>query len=192
MASKRTADGGRAQIIEAARCLFAGNGFHQTNMAELAARASVSVGQIYRLYAHKTDIIAAIIQIDADQRLAELQVISDAALSKAMPIRDAFEELARTVLNQGGEALTFQILAEGHRDANVAAVIARLCERYRELLRGMALLANDSLEGDRLACAGEILLSCLFGLGNRELSRPDLSVDDTARLAADFFLAALR
>ena len=50
---------GRARIMDAARTLFSSNGFHQTSMAQLATAAQVSVGQIYRLFKGKEDVIEA-------------------------------------------------------------------------------------------------------------------------------------
>ena len=57
---------GKERILEAARTLFDSHGFHQSSMAELAVAAQVSVGQIYRLFKGKEDIIAAIVQADYD------------------------------------------------------------------------------------------------------------------------------
>lgn len=189
---RQTGDGGRAWVIAAARRFFARKGFHQTGMAELARHARVSIGQIYRLFASKSDIIIAIVQEDADRRLADLRaILSD--VSAGRPVRDAIEEIAVRALhddeNEG--ALYFEIFAEGFRNPVAGDVIGQLCEQYRILLRELALHANPELDSSRLAGAEEMLLSCLFGLGNRCLSRPALSAEWTASLATDFICTAL-
>ncbi len=190
--TKRARDGGRSRIVAAARHFFAQKGFHQTGMAELAARAEVSIGQVYRLFTNKSDIIIAIVQEDADQRLAEMDEVNAAVGDGRLSIREGIEKIVSNALGQGGEALTFEILAEGSRNPQAGDVIGRFCERYRKILRELALHANPRLDGDRLAAAEEILLACLFGLGNRALSRPTLPLAQTAKLTSDFIYVALQ
>jgi TetR/AcrR family transcriptional regulator, repressor for uid operon len=190
--TKRSADGGRAKVIEAARSLFQECGFHQTRMAELSERAGVSVGQIYRLFASKAEMIAAIIAEDTDARIARLEQIHQAVVSGACSAREGLRTAALDALNQGEQALTFEILAEGFRNPEIGEEIGDLCDRYRAILREIILSAEASIEGDRLAAAEEMLLAILFGLGNRTLSRPPLSAEVTADYAADMVLAMLR
>lgn len=180
-------------MIAAARYLFARKGFHQTGMAELAERARVSIGQVYRLFASKSDIIIAIVQEDANRRLTDLGEILS-GVTAGRPVQDAIEDIAaRTLHEDGGEgALYFEIFAEACRNPAAGEVIGRLCDQYRALLRELALHANPDLAGARLAGAEEMLLSCLFGLGNRCLSRPTLSMEGTASLTADFICSALQ
>lgn len=66
---------GKERILEAARTLFDSHGFHQSSMAELAVAAQVSVGQIYRLFKGKEDIIAAIVQADYDERCMHMDAL---------------------------------------------------------------------------------------------------------------------
>lgn len=190
---RRTGDGGRSWVIAAARRFFSQKGFHQTPMTELAEEAGVSMGQVYRLFASKSDIIIAIVQEDADRRLAQLRKIL-ASVEAGRPVRDAIEEIVDRVLCEGEneEALSFEIFAEGYRNSSAGMVIGHLCEEFRALLRELALHANPALDGDRLAGAEEILLSCLLGLGNRSLSRPTLSREKAAGLASDFIYSALQ
>ena len=58
------AEARREKLIEAARALFAENGFHATGMAEIARRSGIAVGQIYRDFAGKEDIVAEIVTRD--------------------------------------------------------------------------------------------------------------------------------
>src|SRR3546814_7605970 len=68
----------RARIVDAARRLFGSKGFYATTTAELAEEASVSVGQIYRLFTDKDDVILAIVAENVSVRLAEMHSIFDA------------------------------------------------------------------------------------------------------------------
>src|SRR6476646_1930952 len=49
----------RAQILDAAIICFAKRGFHQTSMHDVSAEAGISVGLIYRYFANKEAVIAA-------------------------------------------------------------------------------------------------------------------------------------
>lgn len=189
--TRRSEDGGRTKVVAAARKLFQQKGFHQTAMAELSEQSEVSVGQIYRLFTSKSEMISAIIRQDTDERIKRLAEIRDAVASGACSARDGFRRASVEVLQQEAEALTFEILAEGFRNAAVGAEIGLLCERYRAVLREIVLAAGSAIEGPRLAAVEEMLLAILFGLGNRSLSRPVLSVEKTAEYAADMILAML-
>ncbi|TPG20045.1 TetR/AcrR family transcriptional regulator [Sphingomonas koreensis] len=181
----------RQRIVAAARHLFATQGFHQTAMADLASAAGVSVGQIYRLFAGKSDLILAIVHEDADDKLAEMTRLCDKVTSGEETVEAGFTQLAARALSKGDEALSFEILAEAHRNADVAATIAKLCGRYRSIIRELACAANPRLSDAELAAAEELLLAVMFGLGHRALSCPALSVEETAQQTARMILAAL-
>src|SRR3954466_366118 len=68
----------RAQILEAAMVCFAKRGFHQTSMHDISAEAGVSVGLIYRYFANKEAVIAAMADRHKEQTRALLQEASEA------------------------------------------------------------------------------------------------------------------
>ncbi|MBA4090004.1 MAG: TetR family transcriptional regulator [Sphingobium sp.] len=182
---------GRIRILAAARILFDSHGFHQTAMAELAVAAQVSVGQIYRLFKSKEDIIEALVHDDADQwcgEMAEIQMRMDAG---ELTIVDTFELLLLHTIDEKDEALSFDILAESFRNPAVADTIGAMCQRFRTYIRYFACAANDKLSGEALDAAEEMILACLFGLGHRSISRPRLSASSAARLTAEMIVTAL-
>lgn len=178
--------------MAAAKRLFATKGFHQTAMSELAAQAAISIGQIYRLFANKSEIIVAIVQEDASQRICEMTAIAGEVDAGKIEVRDAIMLILMGEVDRSDEALSFEILAEGHRSDVVAQTIGQLCETYRAVLRGFALRANPALDGEAQEAAEELLLACMFGLGHRALSRSRLSARETARRTAGMIYAALR
>lgn len=182
----------RDRILNAARDLFAANGFHQSAMAELATAAQVSVGQIYRLFKGKEDIIEAIVKSDMQERetmISNLQTRLDAG---EISIERTFELLLLEVMDDPHEALSFDILAEAFRNAPVRKTITDMCRGLRKSLGDFACVANPDLSGEALKSAEEIILACLFGLGHRSLSAPDISAERTAKRAAFMIVAALR
>ncbi|HEX8491147.1 MAG TPA: TetR/AcrR family transcriptional regulator [Chthoniobacterales bacterium] len=52
----------RTQILEAAIVCFAKHGFHQASMHDISAEAGISVGLIYRYFANKEAVIAAMVE----------------------------------------------------------------------------------------------------------------------------------
>lgn len=192
MADETQEDRGRDRVLRGARQLFAASGFHQAPMSELASVARVSVGQIYRLFASKSDIIAAIVEKDFNLRLAELESACADVEKGTAPIEEAFHDILLRTLSEGKDALSFEILAEAYRNPKVARLISDLCEQYRATLRRLACVANPDLTEERIEAAEELLLACLFGLGHRTLSRPSLSAEATATRVSEMVLAALR
>ncbi|MDO7835417.1 helix-turn-helix domain-containing protein [Sphingobium sp. HBC34] len=183
---------GRSRILAAARSLFDNYGFHQTSMAELAMAAQVSVGQIYRLFKSKEDIIEAIVHDDADQWCQDMEEIRTRLDAGERTIEETFEQLFRHSIDEEKEALSFDILAEGFRNPAVGATVSAMCVRFRSFIRYFACAANDRLSGEALDAAEEVTLACLFGLGHRSLSRPKLGAGSTARRSAQMLVAALR
>ncbi|MFJ6900669.1 TetR/AcrR family transcriptional regulator [Streptomyces hokutonensis] len=55
-------DARRAQIIEVARELFSQQGVSDTSMSDLVAASGMSMGSIYRYFASKDELIAAVVE----------------------------------------------------------------------------------------------------------------------------------
>tara|TARA_R110000868_G_scaffold10268_5_gene50295 strand:- start:626 stop:1234 length:609 start_codon:yes stop_codon:yes gene_type:complete len=183
---------GKARILTAARDLFDSHGFHQTSMAELAAAAQVSVGQIYRLFKGKEDIIEALVHADADEWCDDMAILRERLHAGLLSIEQTFEQLLLHTIDEKNEALSFDILAESFRNPAVGDTIANMCMRFRTYIRDFACAANPDLSGEALEGAEEVVLACMFGLGHRSLSRPQLSAAATATLSARMIIAALR
>ncbi|PZU59543.1 MAG: TetR family transcriptional regulator [Sphingobium sp.] len=179
------------QVVAAARHLFAARGFHQTAMADLAEEAGVSVGAIYRSFKGKADIITAIFAEDTRDRLEDIGPLPSRISAGLISVEDAIGMMVRKSLDGKDEALSFEILAEAHRNPEVARTITGMCNEFRTVFREITRMANPALDAIDLDAAEELLLACLFGLGHRLLSEPRLSVDETVRLATRMILAAL-
>ncbi|KMS57933.1 MULTISPECIES: TetR/AcrR family transcriptional regulator [Sphingobium] len=183
---------GRVRILAAARTLFDNHGFHQTAMAELAVTAQVSVGQIYRLFRSKEDIIEALVLDDADQWCAEMEDVQARLDSGELTVEATFKQLFIHTIDEKDEALSFDILAESFRNPAVADTIGAMCQRFRTYIRYFACAANDKLSGEALDAAEEMILACLFGLGHRSISRPRLPASSAAHWTAQMIVTALR
>lgn len=189
---KRGAEQSKARIMAAARDLFASHGFHQTSVAQLAESAQVSVGQIYRLFKGKEELIEALVKDDSDEWIDAMAALRIRADDGELTIEQIFGEALMHNVGAKDEALSFDILAESFRNPAVGETVAALCGRFRAILREFACIANPDLSGEALDAAEEMILACMFGLGHRSLSRPKLSAEITARRSAQMIVAALR
>ena len=161
-------------------------------MAELASAAKVSVGQIYRLFKNKEEIIGAIVDNDARGREAVMMQLRERFDAGDIDIERTLTLLFLGVMDHPHEGLSFDILAEAFRNPNVGTAIAAMCARFRQLLGEFACIANPGLSGEALTAAEEVMLACMFGLGHRTLSGAKLSAEIAAGRAAHMIVAALR
>src|SRR3546814_15297507 len=77
MSDQIRAEPPRERIIKAARKLFDAKGFHTTTTAEPAAEAAVSIGQIYRLFENKDDVVLALVEENTQSRVAQIRALFD-------------------------------------------------------------------------------------------------------------------
>jgi TetR/AcrR family transcriptional repressor of uid operon len=170
---------GQKRIVDAARHLYATKGFHRTSMAELAAAADVSVGLIYRLFTDKNALIKALVLEDSEAKEAELRALTDDVTSGRVTIEAGFEHLARHALAKGDEALSFDIMAEAHRNSDVADTIATLCLGFRSVVRELSCVANPLLTSEALdgaevrAWSSHAVAAASVGSRDREDHQPD-------------------
>lgn len=161
-------------------------------MADLAEDAGVSVGAIYRSFCGKAEIISAIILADTGEKFALLKADIDLVRSGEISAERAIERMILQWGSQRSDPLNHEIVAEGHRNPAVADMIAEACGQYRDLFRDLARIAAPDLSDTEIEGAAELLLACLFGVGNREFTRPVLDEAQTAATVARFILQALR
>lgn len=184
--------GARERIVAAARCLFSSRGFHQTAMADLAREAKVSVGAIYRSFDNKADIVRAIIDNDMERVLAELDALCDSLEAGQLTVEQAFETLILSQFAKKEEALSHEILAEAHRNADVAGTIGDFCGQCRATIGRMARVANPDMKAEDMEGTEELILACMFGFAHRNLAQPRLDNETTARIGSRLILNALR
>lgn len=155
----------RQRITNAARKLFVRNGFHATGMAQLARESGVAIGQIYRDFACKEDIVAALVTADCGRLMMyeELEVAIRAGDSTAV------RAWLRDFLDPGDERddarLFAEIVAESGRNPRIAAIFRTLHDQLREHLHAaLALLAPGPERAGRREVMTEALMTLSLGL----------------------------
>lgn len=150
-------------IITAARRCFRQYGFHAASMAQLAAEAQLSVGQIYRYFTNKDAIIQEMVKRIIDARLHDMLITSS---NLHLPELLAWRE----VNNEDDEALMLEVAAEATRNPRVAAMMkdadARMfshaCQKVARLYPGFS--------AERIRASVEILAVMVEGTSYRRLT----------------------
>jgi AcrR family transcriptional regulator len=151
----------RALILEVARTLFARNGFHGTGTTEIAAAAGCSEPIIYKHFASKQALFAAVLEECA----MEMTGMLDQTLVEHPDPLEAYATFARCIVSEPRfiEITRLRTLALSlvHEP-----VIHEALLRVSEMMRGRwtAILEEGQLKGTvRADIVAEHV--CLFGLG---------------------------
>jgi len=131
----------RALIIESAAALFVEKGFHLTSMRDIAGRAGISLGNLYNHFQGKTDIIAAIAALDAEEMAAHAEALDAAQPGEPDHVRKFIHAYFTGASNVGNAALAAEITAEAFRDPAVDQL-------FSEARLRIALALSHHLEGD--------------------------------------------
>jgi TetR/AcrR family fatty acid metabolism transcriptional regulator len=67
----------RNAILDAAEAVFADRGFHGARIQDIAASARIAVGTVYNHFAHKDDVLSALLEERSEELLAQLLARSD-------------------------------------------------------------------------------------------------------------------
>ena len=182
----------RDKLLAAARILFAEKGFHSSPMSELATRAGVSVGQIYRLFPGKDAIIRAMVEHDVLDDYRMLASISEQVEGGAMSSAEALEAFARLPLSRPDEGLIYEILAEAYRNPAIAELIAEVTQGFRLHIRRLVCAARPTFSGIQLEAAEDLLLSLHIGIANRDFSGSKLPLADAPSYYSRMLMGALQ
>jgi AcrR family transcriptional regulator len=121
-----------ARILVAARDVFAELGY-DASMEQIAARADVGVGTLYRRFPHKSDLLDAVVDAAKEQT----KDIATAVLAEVSPGEAVFEFLRRCVAVPSCWRATIarpprHVHRRGSALAEVAPLMQRILERSQE------------------------------------------------------------
>jgi TetR/AcrR family transcriptional regulator, repressor for uid operon len=118
----------QSRILDAAQRAFARSGLHQTTMADVAREANMTAGNLYRYYASKNAIAAAIAERDRQELATDF-----ARLNAGGSTIDGLVELGRKHLVEEPSfrmAMTMELWAEAARNPEMRAI----CTSFEETL----------------------------------------------------------
>jgi len=162
-APRNNAEMRRYRVIEAARKLFIANGFHATGIAQIAKESGVAVGQLYRDFSAKEDIVAAIVNSDCRSFLAAESLRVAIQNGDVAQVREWIHQLVTPDADAGDSRLFAEILAESARNQRIAAIFNATHRDVRELmLDALDMLApGEALATQREALCDVILIMSL-------------------------------
>ncbi|MFD5037359.1 TetR/AcrR family transcriptional regulator [Streptomyces sp. NPDC058378] len=179
--SQEHLDARRRQILAGAAHCFARNGFHGTSMQDVLKEVGLSAGAVYRYFAGKEDLIAAI----ADEAFANIRRAFEEAAEITPPptpdillgrvVRGVFEGQVYGMERRTCAALIVQVWAETMRNERLARTLhdgytgmraawAKLVDAYRAAGLMRADVPADDVARTLIATAqGFIAQEALFG-----------------------------
>jgi AcrR family transcriptional regulator len=136
----------RGELLDAAARCFARDGFHRTTMHDIAREAEASAGLLYRYFASKEEVVAAIAAQRREAEKAALAAASGADVGDALhALVAAFAGRLADREEQAWRRVTVQLWAEALRNPEVMAVVE---EGLREPLATIgALVKRGQREG---------------------------------------------
>lgn len=137
----------REHLLDTARKLFVEQGFHRTGMAQIALASGIKVGQIYRDFANKEAIIAAICEANLVTWLEEDRLETAVANRDTAAIEAWIERICSDEPSMEDRRLMAELLAEVGRNPIIADLNRRADERVRlrldEALESLAPKASN-------------------------------------------------
>ena len=82
------------QVLDAALAAFLDFGLRRASMGDIAKRAGISPATLYRRFAQKDDVVAAV----ALREVQRLLALVDATLDRSAPVEDQLADIAVTIL----------------------------------------------------------------------------------------------
>lgn len=165
------ADMRRRHLLDVARRLFVKQGFHQTGVAQIASESGIKVGQIYRDFQSKEEVIAAICEMDVAAWLEE-DVLATAVAAQDLPAIRTW----LTRFNQPDDTeeyrLVAEIMAEAGRNARIAESYRALDNRVRSsVVAALAAIAPGQTDPEVIEALAELVLTLGVGRASRRIAQ---------------------
>lgn len=182
----------RRRVVDAARCLFVAQGFHKTGIAQIAQTSGVLVGQIYRDFASKEDIIAAIVERDLKSFL------DDGALDEtsAAVDRDSCRTWLTDFVNPAGAGdecqLVADIMAETSRNPRIEAIFQSINSKVRaKLMIALLACAEPGAARAELDALADCIMAMSLGMMCTRTTQPDKDLMPATRIVQKMMLREL-
>lgn len=174
------------EIVAAATACFLESGFHKTSVQDIATRAGLSMGLLYRYFPSKEAIIEAAATTAGREAREHIE-----RFAKASDLRQGFAKLARALLAvaaiPGYQALLAEVHAESFRSPNLRRLEQEDVAAMQQALA--AALAEQQQRGQLLASVdvaalATVLLAAIEGLAAYASLQPSASGRPTQRAIA--------
>lgn len=170
------------RITDTARKLFVVNGFHATGMAQLAKESGIAIGQIYRDFQSKEDIVAALVEASCGRLLMFDQLEAAIAAGDSVGVRVWLKEFLDPGDSRDDARLFAEIVAESGRNARIAAIFHTLHDQLRgHILGALTFLAPGAERAGLCEDTTEALMTLSLGLFQYGFMAPERDVRPVLR-----------
>jgi TetR/AcrR family transcriptional repressor of uid operon len=176
-------DARRERIVQAARDCIVLSGIHGAAMAEIAERAELGVGQVYRIFDSKEALIAQI----ATDDLAEMRAMLDALDGEPTGLLDKICALVPHSIDRCFDprrvALRIELAAEAARNPRVAEILRAVDQQGRAAFEDlMSALRRPGEAGGDFRARCEFVHVLFDGLAVRSINHPQADRATLTRL----------
>jgi AcrR family transcriptional regulator len=183
-----------AEILRAARSVVMDGGFGALQMNAVAAAADIAVGTIYRYYASRAELCAAIVSVVSQREVDVLSGIARADGTPAQKLRDAVRTFAARAMR--GRRLAYGLIFEPI-DPEVESTRLKYRRAIAQVFAGIireGIAAGEFREQDvdiASACVVGAFMEGLIGSLAPDTGGAKARADEMAGEIADLCLAAV-
>jgi TetR/AcrR family transcriptional regulator, repressor for uid operon len=160
----------RVQILEAAMVCFAKHGFHQASMHDISAEAGISVGLIYRYFANKEAVIAAM----ADRHKKEIHDVLERA-RQALSLRESLEILFTAHCCENSpkvqSAFVVDLYAEASRNPQIADLVRDVLQTAMNGVTDLIARSPEAKDGVTHGLKAHEMAELIFAVARGMLMR---------------------
>ena len=169
----------RQHILEAAIACFIDNGFHQTGMRDIAARAEVSIGNLYNHFSGKHDFLIGVAMLEGELIAPFIE-----HLAIDGPAYETFEAFLQDywaiVSDKDVAILTAEITAEAMRVPDITALFLAVRQTLAEALSSLLI---KGIEQRTWRFTGDTFHTAHFILDTIECAASRQAIDSTVSQA---------
>ncbi|WP_241626539.1 TetR/AcrR family transcriptional regulator [Rosenbergiella epipactidis] len=153
-------------LIDIARKSFQRNGLHGTTLAVIAKDSTLSVGQIYRIFVNKEEIVEAVVNQIVSERVALFLAQNHDLAQKAVLLARAIPPTDGQRLD---DALLMEINAESLRNPRLLAILQRADQKMKNETTTMIRRHLPQVSEEALADSSELIAIIVEGVAFRRL-----------------------
>ncbi|UAB87880.1 TetR/AcrR family transcriptional regulator [Ruegeria sp. SCSIO 43209] len=182
----------RNQILEAAVMCFLERGYHQTGVRDIAARAGVSLGNLYNHFRGKHDVLVEIAILERREMEPFLKILNSNAPAPKV-IRKFIKAYAKYLAAPENVILTLEISSEAVRQPDIAQLFV---ENRSSLTEALEAVVKRGITGGELRTvpdplqASQLVIEVLEGSAYRSVLS-EMPMTGIIVCAEDFIMSSL-
>ncbi len=168
--------------MQAARKLFIENGFHATGMAQVAKSSGIAIGQIYRDFASKEEIVAAMVAADCGRLMMYGKLDAAIRHGDIPAVRAWLHEFVEPSDDPDDARLFAEIVAESARSGRIREIFRENHDELRgHIDAALALIGPGEPLAARRAILADVVSTLSLGMMHQQLMRPEIDLRPVIR-----------